>query len=70
MSPTLTRIAVAAFSLAALAAPAAAANADPSYKNCTEVRQAGKAPILKGQPGYGSHLDRDGDGIACEVKKK
>ncbi|MGV7942599.1 excalibur calcium-binding domain-containing protein, partial [Mycobacterium kansasii] len=24
----------------------------------------------KGHPGYGSHLDRDGDGIACEVKKK
>ena len=53
-----------------LAAPAAASHADPYYKNCTEVRQAGKAPILKGHPGYGSHLDRDGDGIACEVKKK
>lgn len=70
MSPTFTRIAVAAFSIAVLAAPAAASHADPYYKNCTEVRQAGKAPILKGDPGYGSHLDRDGDGIACEVKKK
>ncbi|MEC4611774.1 excalibur calcium-binding domain-containing protein [Tsukamurella tyrosinosolvens] len=70
MSPTVTRIAVAAFSIAVLAAPAAASHADPYYKNCTEVRQAGKAPILKGHPGYGSHLDRDGDGIACEVKKK
>lgn len=70
MSPPVTRIAVAAFSIAVLAAPAAASHADPYYKNCTEVRQAGKAPILKGDPGYGSHLDRDGDGIACEVKKK
>lgn len=36
------------------------------YKNCSEVRAAGKAPIYRGQPGYASHLDRDGDGIACE----
>ena len=69
MSPTFTRIAVTAFSIAVLAAPAAASHADPVYKNCTEVRQAGKAPILKGQPGYSTKLDRDGDGIACEVKK-
>ncbi|MBH0778113.1 excalibur calcium-binding domain-containing protein [Nocardia bovistercoris] len=38
------------------------------YKNCTEVRNAGKAPLYQGQPGYASHLDRDGDGIACETK--
>ncbi|MEU1995842.1 excalibur calcium-binding domain-containing protein [Nocardia gamkensis] len=38
----------------------------PSYKNCTEVRNAGKAPLLRGQPGYAPHLDRDNDGIACE----
>ena len=36
------------------------------YKNCSAVRAAGKAPIYRGQPGYASHLDRDGDGIACE----
>ncbi|PDY03767.1 calcium-binding protein [Bacillus cereus] len=36
------------------------------YKNCAAVRVAGKAPLHKGQPGYSSHLDRDGDGIACE----
>ncbi|WP_280239742.1 excalibur calcium-binding domain-containing protein [Nocardia abscessus] len=38
----------------------------PSYKNCTEVRNAGKAPLLRGQPGYAPHLDRDDDGVACE----
>jgi hypothetical protein len=70
MPASLIRAAAAAFAVAALALPAAVSHADPSYKNCTEVRQAGKAPILKGQPGYGSHLDRDGDGIACETKKK
>ncbi|WP_082919800.1 excalibur calcium-binding domain-containing protein [Sphingobium sp. EP60837] len=21
---------------------------------------------MAGQPGYGAHLDRDGDGVACE----
>ncbi|MGD9985502.1 excalibur calcium-binding domain-containing protein [Pseudonocardia sp.] len=39
------------------------------YKNCDAVRAAGKAPILRGQPGYASHLDRDNDGIGCEPKK-
>ncbi|TWS26249.1 excalibur calcium-binding domain-containing protein [Tsukamurella sputi] len=69
MPASLIRAAAAAFAVAALALPAAVSNADPVYKNCTEVRQAGKAPILKGQPGYSAKLDRDGDGIACEVKK-
>ena len=36
------------------------------YPNCDAVRNAGRAPIYRGQPGYGPHLDRDGDGIACE----
>jgi beta-lactamase superfamily II metal-dependent hydrolase len=36
------------------------------YKNCTEVRQAGKAPLYRGDPGYSRKLDRDGDGVACE----
>ena len=36
------------------------------YANCTAVRAAGAAPILRGQPGYSRKLDRDGDGIACE----
>jgi hypothetical protein len=36
------------------------------YKNCTAARAAGAAPVYAGQPGYGSHLDRDGDGVGCE----
>ena len=36
------------------------------YANCKEVRAAGKAPLYRGDPGYSSKLDRDGDGIACE----
>ncbi|MFP7706431.1 excalibur calcium-binding domain-containing protein [Trueperella sp. LYQ141] len=38
------------------------------YKNCTEAREAGAAPIHFWEPGYGVHLDRDRDGIACEPK--
>lgn len=36
------------------------------YRNCSEVRAASKAPLRRGEPGYAPHLDRDGDGIACE----
>ncbi|GAA3083546.1 hypothetical protein JOF29_004463 [Kribbella aluminosa] len=36
------------------------------YANCAAVRAAGKAPLYRGQPGYAAHLDRDGDGVACE----
>lgn len=37
-----------------------------TYKNCSEVRAAGKAPLYKGDPGYSTKLDRDKDGVACE----
>ena len=36
------------------------------YKNCKAARAAGAAPVRRGEPGYGSHLDRDGDGVGCE----
>ena len=37
-----------------------------AYRNCTEARAAGAAPVRRGDPGYGSHLDRDNDGVGCE----
>ena len=36
------------------------------YANCDEARAAGAAPISRGEPGYRSALDRDGDGVACD----
>ena len=36
------------------------------YANCTAVRAAGAAPIHRGEAGYSTKLDRDGDGIGCE----
>lgn len=38
------------------------------FKSCKEARAAGYSDIKKGEPGYSSKLDRDGDGIACESK--
>ena len=40
------------------------------YKNCDAVRAAGAAPLHRGEPGYRPGLDSDGDGVACEPKKK
>ncbi|WP_235535228.1 thermonuclease family protein [Sphingomonas sp. Leaf339] len=37
-----------------------------SYRNCGEARRAGATPLRRGQPGYGAHMDGDGDGVACE----
>lgn len=37
-----------------------------SYANCAAARAAGAAPVRRGEPGYGSHLDRDNDGVGCE----
>lgn len=39
---------------------------DVYYPNCAAARAAGAAPVRVGQPGYGRHLDRDGDGVGCE----
>ncbi|MCE0768359.1 excalibur calcium-binding domain-containing protein [Pseudonocardia kujensis] len=60
---------------AAAPAPAAAAPAAPApassgssayYANCSAARAAGAAPLYRGEAGYRSGLDRDGDGVACE----
>lgn len=37
-----------------------------AFANCAEARAAGAAPVRRGDPGYGAHLDRDNDGIGCE----
>lgn len=36
------------------------------YPNCAAARAEGAAPVRRGQRGYGSHLDRDNDGVGCE----
>ena len=36
------------------------------YKNCTQARANGDTNIPTSSDKYGTHLDRDGDGIGCE----
>ena len=36
------------------------------YEGCDTVRLLGKAPLYRGDPGYGAHMYGDNDGIACE----
>ena len=43
-----------------------ARSGDTYYPNCAAAREAGAAPVRRGEPGYGRHLDRDNDGIGCE----
>lgn len=40
--------------------------ADVHYANCTAAREAGAAPLLRGEPGYREAMDGDSDGVACE----
>jgi hypothetical protein len=42
------------------------ATSQTAFRSCAAARAAGAAPLYRGQPGYGPHLDGDGDGVACE----
>ena len=48
----------------------AARRASGAFVNCAAARAAGAAPVYRGQPGYGPHLDRDNDGIGCEPYRR
>lgn len=37
-----------------------------TFRNCSAARAAGAAPVRRGSPGYGRHLDRDNDGVGCK----
>ncbi|MFZ5637889.1 MAG: excalibur calcium-binding domain-containing protein [Pseudomonadota bacterium] len=50
-------------------APSRATPRAGAYANCSEARAAGAAPVRRGDPGYGPHLDRDGDGVGCEPRR-
>ncbi|WP_460797416.1 excalibur calcium-binding domain-containing protein [Nocardioides pacificus] len=41
-------------------------SATAPFENCDAARAAGASPVRRADPGYGTHLDGDGDGIACE----
>ena len=39
-----------------------------AFQTCADARAAGYRNMHRGAPGYSEHLDRDGDGIACEAR--
>ena len=43
-----------------------AASSELGFSNCKEARAAGYSHMRRGEPGYAPHLDRDGDGVACD----
>jgi hypothetical protein len=45
---------------------ASSSSSGGAFRNCAAARAAGAAPVRAGDPGYGRHLDRDGDGVGCE----
>ena len=57
-------------------APVVPADAPPAqnpapaltFQTCDDARAAGYRNMHRGAPGYSEHLDRDGDGIACESR--
>jgi hypothetical protein len=46
--------------------PTPSRSSGTSFRNCSEARAAGAAPVLESDPGYAPRLDRDGDGVGCE----
>ncbi|MBP6748149.1 MAG: excalibur calcium-binding domain-containing protein [Xanthomonadaceae bacterium] len=52
------------------AAPTRRTRGGGVFANCAEARAAGAAPVRRGDPGYGPHLDRDGDGVGCEPRRR
>ena len=49
--------------------PSQPAPAELNFRSCKEARAAGYSHMRRGEPGYSPHLDRDGDGIACDKHK-
>ncbi|WP_406271708.1 excalibur calcium-binding domain-containing protein [Nocardia sp. NBC_00881] len=47
-------------------APAVPPAGSVRYSSCADAKEAGTAPLHRGDLGYNSRLDRDGDGVACE----
>jgi hypothetical protein len=40
-------------------------SAGGAFANCDAAKAANRAPLFRGESGYGPHLDPDGDGLAC-----
>ncbi|MGV9452779.1 LAETG motif-containing sortase-dependent surface protein [Streptomyces sp. NPDC003635] len=59
-------LAVTAFALVMAPGAAQAHEGAHPFENCSEAYANGYSNISEGDEHYGSHLDRDGDGIGCD----
>ncbi|MEU6601633.1 excalibur calcium-binding domain-containing protein [Streptomyces flaveolus] len=59
-------VVAASYSITVDAYPASGGGEGFMYDNCADARAAGAAPVYRGEPGYGPHLDADNDGIGCD----
>ena len=65
----LFKAGLASFSALMMLAQPTFANDTIHFSNCTEAWENGYSDIHRGEPGYSSRLDKDGDGVACERSK-
>ena len=45
-------------------------SSEPYHPSCSAAGAKQTLPIRRGEPGYGRHLDRNDDGVACEPSPK
>lgn len=64
-SPTPTPTPIPTVTPTPTATPPPAPDPDDFFATCDGARLAGRAPLLRGEPGYRPELDPDGDGVAC-----
>jgi hypothetical protein len=69
LAAAATFVAVAASRALPPGRPARRKAASVYFSGCNEVRAAGLAPLLRGEPGYRPEMDGDDDGIACEAHR-
>jgi len=65
----LLKTSLASLSVLTILAQPTFANDTIHFSSCTEAWQNGYSDIHRGEPGYSSRLDKDGDGVACERSK-
>ena len=65
----LIKTCLASFSILAMLAQPVVAKENIHFSSCKEAWENGYSDIHRGEAGYSSRLDRDNDGVACELSK-
>ena len=65
----LMKVILTVFPILGLFAQLVSAEENIHFSSCKEAWENGYSDIHRGEPGYSSRLDKDGDGVACERSK-